>query len=243
MYRREITHDSSLVSFSVLFEGENADQITLGADYFSSVLHLFDGLLFPWTKLETGQCPCCPLTAEDSYHCPAALSISSILSEFGSHKSTEKVVVSATDRAGRCIRWGADLQSALHPLARFALFSSGCPVTERLRLVVDDLPPLATKDEMLTHVMLRLRILQMREGERAHATLDQALADLHVVASALCQRIRSGLKGDAVVNAVIMLDVVASLLEFNLQSFERTLGQKIENMSQMLCDGAADSDA
>jgi len=223
MYRCKNTSQDSFTVFTVFFVDGESEPIVLGPDHFDSVLHLLDGALLPWTRLEFRQCSCCPLDASRVYHCPAALSVASLLREFDGHFSHEQVKVSACDHVGRHIEWGSDLQNAVHLLARMALFASGCPVTERLRPFVASLSPLATHTELSEH--LALKFLAVFGQQDARRELSERLSGLHSTVRSVCDRLRSGMHGDAVPNAlIIIIDTLATLLEFTFDEVVQKMG-------------------
>ena len=231
IYRTKNTNDNALITFTVRFQA-SGDVVTLDSDYFTSVVHLLDAALLPWARLDHKQCPHCPLCVADTYHCPAALSIASLVRDFADHHSHEQVTVTVVDRVGRRTEWPVDLQKALAVLIRVALFASGCPVVAQFAPAIAGLRPLATPQELLKHILLRFLLVSKGERSDAEQEIRETMKALHTVAKSLCGRFRSELTGDAVVNAVVVIDAIASALEYDFDGVYGTIMQEINAIGE-----------
>jgi len=185
---------------------------------------------FPWTRLDHHKCPCCPFSSNRTTHCSAALSIASFLQKFTDHLSFEEVRVIAIDRVNRQTHWEMSLQRALYVLMRIALYNSACPVTERFRQLLYDIRPFVTDNELVKH--LTIKFLLMFNGEKGQALhfIQDSFSELHTVYSFLAKRVGAGMKGDAIVNSILIIDVVSMEIEV---FFEKIYSKIIQELSEI----------
>ena len=174
-----------------------------------------------WTKLEHKRCANCTLS-DDCAYCPAALGIAMFLPTFKDSVSHEKAVVEV-DTDNRTIVAKTTLQSGLGSLIGLVCATSGCPLTRFLRPMARFHLPFADEQETLfrsfSSWLLSAIVQQRMNGSEAPVTLDglkQHYQDLSVMNSHLAQRIRNSVSRDALLNAVIILDLFAQIAPDNI---------------------------
>jgi len=201
--------------------------LTFRDDTFELVMDSADGP--DWARLEFNKCANCTLTS--AKFCPSALGLSTFLPRFATKVSHEKTVVEV-DMATRTIVSKTDFQAAMASLIGLVCATSGCPRTRFLRPMARFHLPFATDRETVFRALaanlLAQYVAAKVAGREANFSLDQlkeAYGELSVVNSALAERLRSVAKRDAVLNAVIILDLFAQIAPENIDGgFEDILG-------------------
>lgn len=171
-----------------------------------------------WTRLGHHRCPNCTLP-DDCAHCPAALGISMFLPTFKDAVSHDKAVVEV-ETGHRTIVAKTTLQTGLGSLIGLVCATSGCPLTRFLRPMARFHLPFASEEETLFRtfsIFLLGRYLESGgsgtvsvgvEGLRAH------YADAEGVNRGMAERIRAAFSKDAVVNAIVILDIFAQAVPY-----------------------------
>ena len=82
-----------------------------------------------WTRLDHEQCENCPLNPEEVPHCPVALSIKDLVSEFRDKISYNeaKITIQTVERA---YFKKTDLQKGISSIMGILMVSSGCPIMD-----------------------------------------------------------------------------------------------------------------
>ena len=176
-----------------------------------------------WLALENGRCEGCPLPPGSRKTCPAALSIHPILSSFGNRLSHEtvKVVVEMNELE---VHGTMSLQDAVRSLMGLQLGLCSCPVLKKLRPMARFHVPFGTQEQSLFRFVGTHLIAQYfrREGglpfELDLTGLLDGIKELHKVNERLVERICQGVKKDAAINSLVILDTVATLLEIDLDA-------------------------
>lgn len=174
-----------------------------------------------WAKLSHRRCPNCTLS-DDCAYCPAALGIAMFLPSFKDRVSHDKAVVEV-DTDNRTIVAKTTLQAGLGSLIGLVCATSGCPLTRFLRPMARFHLPFADEQETLFRsfsIWLLSGIVQQRmSGSNEPITLDglkQCYADLSVMNAHLAERMRDSVSRDALLNAVIILDLFAQIAPENI---------------------------
>jgi hypothetical protein len=174
-----------------------------------------------WAKLEHRRCPNCTLS-DDCAYCPAALGIGMFLPTFKDCVSHDKAVVEV-DTDNRTIVAKTTLQTGLGSLIGLVCATSGCPLTRFLRPMARFHLPFADEQETLFRsfsAWLLSGIVQQRmSGGDQPITLDGLkghYADLSVMNGHLAERMRDSVNRDALLNAVIILDLFAQIAPDNI---------------------------
>jgi hypothetical protein len=202
--------------FKVPKQPEHVFELQLDADTSTIVDALPDDLPY-WTKLEFNQCSGCPLNAAESPHCPAAVRLASIGSSFANLVSFDQVEV-AVETAERTISAHTSAQTALASLIGLIMASSNCPRTAVFRPMARFHLPFSSESETAYRVA-SMYLLAQHYAERDGREPDLELKDLalvyrgvHLVNRGMVQRLRAATREDAVVNAIVLLDVYTSLV-------------------------------
>ncbi|MBI3445917.1 MAG: hypothetical protein HY055_11310 [Magnetospirillum sp.] len=174
-----------------------------------------------WTRLEHKRCPNCTLS-DDCAYCPAALAIAQFLPVFKDCVSHDKAVVEV-ETGNRTIVSKTTLQAGLGSLIGLVCATSGCPLTRFLRPMARFHLPFADEQETLfrsfSSWLLSAIVAQRLSGSDAPVTLDglkQHYSDLSVMNSQLALRMRDSVNRDAMLNAVIILDMFAMIAPENI---------------------------
>lgn len=171
----------------------------------------------PWTALSFNQCAGCPLAPDDRPHCPAALQLAGVIDGFTDLVSYDKVKVSVESEERKVVAT-LPAQQALASLMGLIMASSGCPNTAVFRPMARFHLPFSSESETAYRVASMYLLAQhyaAREGGNADFALDdleRVYRGVHSVNRGMAQRLRAASRQDAVVNAVVLLDVFSSLV-------------------------------
>lgn len=170
-----------------------------------------------WTRLDFHQCSSCPLAIAKSPHCPAAVRLASVIDRFADVVSYDQIDV-AVETEERTITVKTSAQQALASLIGLVLAASGCPQMAVFRPMARFHLPFSSELETTYRVASMYLMAQHFAAREGHAT-DIDLKDLarvyrgvHQVNVGLVQRLRAATHQDAIVNAVVLLDVYTSLV-------------------------------
>lgn len=170
-----------------------------------------------WTALTFNQCSGCPFTAADRPHCPAALHLADVIEGFSDIVSYDKVRVTVESEERQVVATLA-AQQALASLMGLIMASSGCPNTAVFRPMARFHLPFSSESETAYRVASMYLLAQhyaAREGGKADFVLDnleRVYHGVHSVNRGMATRLRAASRQDAIVNAVVLLDVYSSLV-------------------------------
>ena len=162
-----------------------------------------------WTRLESNQCPNCPLKSADCEHCPAAIKVNEVLETFKDSTSFEKIDLSVITHR-RIYKQQCDLQSALNSMLGLQMATSGCPILEKLRIMANFHMPFCSFSETLFRTVsayLTQQFFVHKEGGEADWDLDglkEYYEELEVLNQAFSGRIQAIEESDAASNAIVM---------------------------------------
>ena len=170
-----------------------------------------------WTELGYHQCVGCPLEKAKVSHCPAAVHLSTVIDGFTDLVSYDKVRVTVeTDE--RAVVATLSAQQALASLMGLIMASSGCPRTAVFRPMARFHLPFSNESETAYRVAAMYLVAQhfiARDGGKADFTLEdlgRVYSGVHAVNRGMAQRLRAATRQDAIVNAIVLLDVYSSLV-------------------------------
>jgi len=170
-----------------------------------------------WAELAFHQCTGCPLSTSETKHCPAALHLASVIEGFGDLVSYDQVRVTVESEE-RAVIATLSAQQALASLMGLIIASSGCPRTAVFRPMARFHLPFSSESETAYRVASMYLVAQHFKA-RSGAAADFTLSDLesvyrgvHAVNRGMAQRIRAASRQDAIVNAIVLLDVYSSLV-------------------------------
>jgi len=171
----------------------------------------------PWTDLSFNQCMGCPLKAAETKHCPAALHLASVIEGFADLVSFDQVRVTVESEE-RAVIATLSAQQALASLMGLIIASSGCPRTAVFRPMARFHLPFSSESETAYRVASMYLVAQhfkARKGEDADfklEDLESVYRGVHAVNRGMAQRLRAASRQDAIVNAIVLLDVYSSLV-------------------------------
>jgi len=170
-----------------------------------------------WTQLDFHQCSGCPLAMKDAPQCPAAVRLGTVIDRFADVVSFNQIQVTV-ETEERVISSQTTAQQGLASLIGLVLASSGCPRTAVFRPMARFHLPFSSDVETIYRVASMYLMAQhfaAREGRAPDIELkDLAMVyrGVHQVNVGLVQRLRAATHQDAIVNAVVLLDVYTSLV-------------------------------
>jgi hypothetical protein len=171
----------------------------------------------PWTRLGFNQCSNCPLDPAKVSHCPAALHLANVIDGFTDLVSYDKVRV-AVETEERQVVATLSAQQALASLMGLIMASSGCPRTAVFRPMARFHLPFSSESETAYRVAAMYLLAQHfihRDGGKPDLGLDElerVYRGVHAVNRGMAQRLRAASRQDAIVNAIVLLDVYSSLV-------------------------------
>lgn len=176
-----------------------------------------------WTALGFCRCPNCTLDASMHSHCPVAASMVDVVEGFKDCLSYRTVDVTVTT-AQRQYFLRTSLQNALSSMTGIYMTTSGCPVMDRMRPMVESHLPFASQEETTYRTVTMYLFAQFamaRRNQPADWTLHRLMTYLREVGrvnTAFCERLNQvPQKGDANVNALAILDSLASLTGISIE--------------------------
>jgi len=170
----------------------------------------------PWTKLKYFQCANCPL-GNDIEECPVAVSLATLVETFKDAISFENTTVRVTTEE-RAYEKATTLQKGLSSIIGIYMVTSNCPVMDQLRPMVRFHLPFASMDETIYRAVAMYLVAQhfiAREGGKADFALEdlgRVYRGVHAVNRGMASRLRAATRQDAIVNAIVLLDVYSSLV-------------------------------
>jgi hypothetical protein len=170
-----------------------------------------------WTELGFHQCTGCPFEKDKVAHCPAALHLSTVIDGFTDLVSYDKVRVEV-ESDERAVIATLSAQQALASLMGLIMASSGCPRTAVFRPMARFHLPFSNESETAYRVAAMYLVAQhfiAREGGKADFGLEdlgRVYRGVHAVNRGMAQRLRAATRQDAIVNAIVLLDVYSSLV-------------------------------
>ena len=186
-----------------------------------------------WTQLEFNQCVSCTLTSEDYLYCPLAVNLVPIISwckDLTSYNEVEVIVTSAE----REVYAKTDLQRAVSSLLGLLMSSSACPKMKFLRPLAHFHLPLATHEETIFRAVSATFLRNYfdnddKNDEDLLIELKKQHQDLQDLNRFIADRIRSAVKQDAAVNAIVLLDVLSKRVSYSIDNSLSQIRYLFEN--------------
>lgn len=175
-----------------------------------------------WTRLEVGKCENCPLQVEHHSHCPAALSLVRIATQFGNRLSYEKTVT-AVETEIRTVSLKGDLQKGLSPLVGLLLATSGCPRFSLFQPMALFHLPFATPEETHFRVFANTLAKAYFSGKEFDiGTIADNYSAISIVNRGLSTRLSKAIEGDSGLNSIVILDLFSMSYIIDEGVIERT---------------------
>ncbi|MBI2431822.1 MAG: hypothetical protein HYV26_03015 [Candidatus Hydrogenedentes bacterium] len=178
--------------------------------------HMSPGTEAPpeWTRLEAEQCSHCPLDPAQHTHCPIALSVVELVEAFNPLLSFSEFEVTV-ETPERTITRRTSIQKALSSLLGLYMATSGCPNMGLLKPMARFHLPFATKEETIFRAASSYLLGQYLLRQRGLSCdlemngLYEAYQRIHKVNMGMAKRLRRIARGDANINAIVLLDLFA----------------------------------
>jgi hypothetical protein len=175
----------------------------------------------PWTRLEFNQCQNCPLSSATLRHCPAAVDMEQIASQFAAMQSFTKCRVEVVTPERSYVK-DCDVQMGLRALLGLVMATSGCPVLSQFRALANFHVPFATMDETLLRTvgayLLRQYFIHRAGGQPDLDLkgLENFYQEVQMVNQCLNSRLVSASENDANLNAICSLTYVSMGVAYSL---------------------------
>ena len=170
-----------------------------------------------WALLPFNKCAICPLSEKDHIYCPICANLAGIVEQFKNFLSHERVSVTVACEE-RFYGKETTVQGGLSPLLGIIMTTSGCPIMEQLKPMVRFHLPFASLDETIYRgitMFLTAQYFRHHEGKTAEWSIDglgTIYSEVGQVNRDFANRMRAAAKKDANVNALVNLDVFASMM-------------------------------
>lgn len=170
-----------------------------------------------WAKLETHQCSNCPLSKEQSPHCPVAKNLVELVEccdQFTSHD----IIKMEVHMPERVIVKETSLQRGVSSLLGLLIATSSCPHTEFLKPMARFHLPLASEEETIyraTSMYLLAQYFHHQQGQEFDLELKGLIELYHnlaIINQAMAMRLRDICSKDSTVNAIVLLDLFTKTL-------------------------------
>jgi len=174
-----------------------------------------------WAALKFHQCKNCPLPAEAT-HCPSALQLSGVIDGFADVISYDNLQVTV-ETEERAISARLSAQQGLASLIGLIMATSGCPSTAVFRPMARFHLPFSSEVETAYRSASMYLIAQqfiVGDGgapDLHMAGLERIYRGVHEVNRGMAQRLRAASRQDAIVNAVVQLDVLTNLVPATIE--------------------------
>ena len=189
-----------------------------------------------WTQLSYSPCDHCALPPGTT-HCPIAVNLAPVVDALRDVVAgrTAEVLVETTAR--RYSKSGP-AQELLFPLLSIYMSASGCPSMEKLKPLLYFHLPFTTLDEQIYRVLtmyVMAQYMRMQRGLEPDwelAGMAKMYDHINKVNVRFCQRLTKAFGEDALVNSLVILDMVSSLVK----SPSKANVQKIQEMFDSYLD-------
>jgi hypothetical protein len=185
-----------------------------------------------WTALEYQQCPRCPLVPERCPRCPIAQHMVEPVEFLKDWRSYEDVEVHVQTGARKYMK-RTTLQEGASALLGIYMVASGCPILNKLRpMLATHLPFMSSEESTYRTVSMYLtaQYFLSKSGQAADWDLTRLLdllKECHEANARFCGRLRSLGVGDAVLNALALLNVQGELTSLSLETGDLARWQRI----------------
>jgi len=170
-----------------------------------------------WALLSFNKCTICPLSERQHVYCPISANFAGIVEQFKNFLSHERVSVTVACEE-RFYGKETTVQGGLSPLLGIIMTTGGCPIMEQLKPMVRFHLPFASLDETIFRgvtMYLTAQYFRSQDGKKAEWSLDglqKIYTEVGQVNQGFANRMRAAAKKDANVNALVNLDVFASMM-------------------------------
>ncbi|MGB5473770.1 MAG: hypothetical protein WBQ78_09865 [Gammaproteobacteria bacterium] len=180
-----------------------------------------------WTRLEVCQCTNCPLDAATHPHCPLAVQVSQVVDDWATVFSFQNVDYSVTT-SERQFSGTTEVKKILGSLLGLIMATSDCPRMLFLRPLARFHLPLASPEETAFRALSAYLLEQyfIASDKATTATFDgfiKRYTEIQTVNEGLAARMQKASQEDAVIAAVLGLDLLAHRVPFFARETVETL--------------------
>ncbi len=178
-----------------------------------------------WTLTENNKCPNCALDGSAHERCPVAVNLIELIEFFKDDKSFSEVDVKI-ETNNRNYHKRAPLQSVASSLMGIYMVTSGCPVLNKMRPMVETHLPFASWEET-TYRMISMYLMAQyflhKDDKKADWDLTELVEffnEVYLVNNAFFQRLDSikHEEGDANQNAVSILNATVNITGMSIEA-------------------------
>ncbi len=175
-----------------------------------------------WTALSYKQCPNCPLDEARHPRCPVAANLVDVVETFKDARSYDEVDVAVAVQERRYLK-RASVQQALSALIGVLTVTSGCPVLDKLRPMVETHLPFMSPEEStyrMISMYLLAQYLRARTGRQPDwdlGRLVELLEECRRSNAALVGRLQTLGINDASLNALAMLNTMGEITTLSIE--------------------------
>jgi len=169
-----------------------------------------------WAGLEQCKCPNCTLDPALHSHCPIALNLHELIDFLSDLISYEEVDVTVESNERKYMK-RTSLQSVASSLMGIIMVTSGCPILNKLRPMVETHLPFSTWEETTYRVVsmyLFAQYFNRKNGVEPDWDLNGLVSifdDIEIVNQSFCRRLDLVRTEDSCVNAVNILSSLGTL--------------------------------
>jgi hypothetical protein len=189
-----------------------------------------------WTELSFCKCPNCPLDEATHPRCPIAANLVDVVEAFRDSLSYEEVDVSV-EAHGRTYSKRTSLQQGVSSLIGIFMVTSGCPILNRLRPMVDTHLPFMNADEStyrMISMYLTAQFFRHKSGKRPDwemKDLLRFLSECRETNSSFCHRLQALGVRDAPLNAMSILNALGEITSLSIEHFDMSRWERIFEIS------------
>ncbi|HET8705913.1 MAG TPA: hypothetical protein VFM46_06385 [Pseudomonadales bacterium] len=176
-----------------------------------------------WTRLEYSQCENCPLNKLDHPHCPAAVDLRTVVTDFKNLPAIEKadVYVATPERS---YYKKVELEEGVRSLMGLIMASSACPILSTLKPNARNHLPFASRSEFIIRsvsLFLLRQYFLYREGYRPDWELQGLIKlnqELNMLNQAFWRRIHDACESDSNLQALLSFFDLSSTVSYSLEA-------------------------
>lgn len=176
-----------------------------------------------WTKLAHYQCSNCPLTIKNCSHCPAAVDLHEVVSDFQQLPAIKKAEVTVVTPEREYFK-ETSLEEGLRSLMGVIMATSACPILQLLKPNARYHLPFASQEEFIsrsTALYLMRQYFLYRSGERPDWDLQGLIRlnqELQILNQAFWQRVHDACESDSNLKALLSFFNLSSSVSYSLEA-------------------------
>ena len=170
-----------------------------------------------WARLENHQCGHCPLKPAEHPYCPVATNLSALVEFFKDKASVSEATVTVTTEERTYVKQ-LPLQRGIFGIFGLVMATSSCPYMDFLKPMARFHLPFSTAEETIVRSVSMYLLHQYfvaKRGEQPDLGLERLethYENIQKVNDGILERIKTVVKNDADLNALIILQGFADLL-------------------------------